>query len=507
MADVKFTGKSDFEKVKKDYEDLARRTAKVEAENKKLKTTSDRVDASMRKTGRSQSSMLQAGIASTRSLIASYGGVHAALALVTKELEAQKRLSRESLQANMTIAQAESAVIKNLGDVSDKAALSFIDRVKKVSQSAGMSSSVPSLQAASSILSAVGGDQKTALEIVGVSAPLFRDTPEQMATFGGGLGDMMKSTKQDAKQTAALMLAIQGQARFETLEAFKNVAPAMAAANVVAKGDPEKNVREAAALFAAVGSRAGDKEGAVTKTAVTNLMANMQALLPELDTSFERLAAIQKDPELQTKVLKKGFKGAIKPIIRELVSGSDSQTSQMVSDAFEKIVGSEAAFERKTKQLTGLTASIRATTTASRARGNVETALLTPGLSRQATARDIVTETLDKTATKWGMSSVTNWLEGGRFEMGAAMGAPELAAIEVLKSRKKAVMRDSFHGFPSALEMAGAEYRQKKVKDLSPAERGMVELIDRQIALLEQQRQNQSNNRAAQAERTAHTVE
>jgi len=91
--------------------------------------------------------------------------------------------------------------------------------------------------------------------------------------------------------------------------------------------------------------------------------------------------------------------------------------------------------------------------------------------------------------------------------MGAAMGAPELAAIEVLKSRRKAVMRDSFHGFPSALEMAGAEYRQKKVKDLSPAERGMVELIDRQIALLEQQRQNHSNNRAAQAERTAHTVE
>lgn len=40
MGDVRFTAKSDFEKVKKDYLDLARHTAKVEAENRKLADTS-----------------------------------------------------------------------------------------------------------------------------------------------------------------------------------------------------------------------------------------------------------------------------------------------------------------------------------------------------------------------------------------------------------------------------------------------------------------------------------
>lgn len=41
MTDVKFTGTSDFERVKKDYEQLAKHTAKVEAENQKLKKTTE----------------------------------------------------------------------------------------------------------------------------------------------------------------------------------------------------------------------------------------------------------------------------------------------------------------------------------------------------------------------------------------------------------------------------------------------------------------------------------
>lgn len=42
MADVHFKGSSDFQRVKKDYEELARKTAQVEQENRRLKATTEK---------------------------------------------------------------------------------------------------------------------------------------------------------------------------------------------------------------------------------------------------------------------------------------------------------------------------------------------------------------------------------------------------------------------------------------------------------------------------------
>jgi hypothetical protein len=286
MADVKFTGTSDFEKVKKDYESLARHTAKVESENQKLRRTSDQVGNSFRKSNRIHSRAMSSAMSSVKSLALQYVGVQSAIQLVNKELEHSKMLSERALQATMTTAAAESAVIKNIGDVPGPVASQFIQRTKDISQQSGLPDSRSALMAASSILSATAGNREQTLAIIKAAAPFFRDTPEDLAQFGGAMGDVMKVTGQGAQDTAALMLAIQGQARFETLAAFKEVAPALASASVVTKGDRVQNTRETAALFAAIGSRSGDVEGAITKTAVANLTANLARVVPELDTTF-----------------------------------------------------------------------------------------------------------------------------------------------------------------------------------------------------------------------------
>jgi hypothetical protein len=507
MADVKFTGTSDFEKVKKDYESLARHTAKVESENQKLRRTSDQVGNSFRRTNRTHSRAMSSAVSSVKSLALQYVGVQAAIQLVNKELEHSKMLSERALQATMTTAAAESAVIKNIGDVPDPVASQFIQRTKDISQQAGLPDSRSALTAASSILSATAGDREKTLAIIKAAAPFFRDTPEDLAQFGGAMGDVMKVTGGTAKDTAALMLAIQGQARFETLAAFKEVAPALASASVVTKGDRVQNTRETAALFAAIGSRAGDVEGATTKTAVANLTANLARVVPELDTTFARLQKVQQDPKLQAEVAKSGFRGSIKPIIEELLAGSGTQTSMMVQDAFQQIQGSNAAYTRKLSQLGGLTPALQEQTSSMRSSGNLEAYRTTPGASRMANIRDILNNTLDETTLFFG--TIDTWIRKGVFEMQARsskFATPEEAAMSQLFYRRAAILDRKgaspreIAAPPTASEMAGLEPQLKKMVNL---------LTDQLNELRAMKARNQSNadRAAAQRQRTANVVE
>lgn len=61
MSDIKFTGTSDFTKIKKDYDDLARRTAKVEAENARLGRTGQEQAKAYKGARREMSGMLAVG--------------------------------------------------------------------------------------------------------------------------------------------------------------------------------------------------------------------------------------------------------------------------------------------------------------------------------------------------------------------------------------------------------------------------------------------------------------
>jgi len=76
MSDVKFTGSSDFGKVKKDYDDLARRTARLEAENKKLNATAEKQSKAYGRARKEAGGLMTSlqgflGIASTAGMVTS----------------------------------------------------------------------------------------------------------------------------------------------------------------------------------------------------------------------------------------------------------------------------------------------------------------------------------------------------------------------------------------------------------------------------------------------------
>lgn len=505
MTDVKFKASSDFEKVKKDYEQLARHTAKVEAENQKLKKTTQQAGDVAKRVNSATSAGLQRLTGSLKSVAFQYVGISQALAVMNRQLEHNKRMSQEAAAANMTMAQSQAAVIKNIGDVSDESTKAFLASVTKISNQAGLPSSVPLNMTASSVLSAVGGDQGTTLEILKVVSKLFRDQPDQMAPFGGAMGDVMKASGMNARQAAAFMLAAQGQARFENLEAFKEVAPTLAAASVVTRGDRVRNAAETAALFAGVGSRAGDVEGSITKGAIANLVSNLEEVAGHLGTTFERLEYVRSRPGLQADVLAAGgFRGPTVPVIRELLAGADTQTSQMVSDAFEKIKPDEEAFARKVEQLTALTPQLQLAAASQQAAGNIEAYELSGTMSRTAVANEIMTKALEKTFTAesvekaGGTSVLSNALSQMWFALGG--GQPEDRAIRQLERRMDVILRPEL-GKP-AIDPSKA----------SPEVQRTIQLLEEQITVLRQLRdaagiQNNGRNRSAQQERVSQVAE
>lgn len=504
MTDVKFSATSDFEKVKKDYEQLARHTAKVEAENQKLKRTTEQTGSAAKRSNSAAAAGLQRMKSSLAGVALQYVGISQALALWNRQLEHNKRMAEESAAANISAAQSQAAVIKNIGDVSDESAKKFLANVAKISREAGMPSVVPLNMTASSVLSAVGGDQATTLEILGVVSQLFRDQPEQMAPFGGAMGDVMKASDMNARQAAAFMMAAQGQARFENLEAFKEVAPTLAAASVMTRGDRVQNAAETAALFAGIGSRSGDVEGAITKGAVANLVRNLESVAGHLDTTFERLEYVRERPELQAEVLKSGFRGPTVPVVRELLAGSDTQTAQMVVAAFDQIRPDEAAFARKVDQLARLTPQLQLTGASQRASGNVESIMLTSDAGREAVAREIMTKTLDRTFTAEtaekaiGTSILGKYASEMAFMFG--QGDPEERAIRQLERRIDVLLRPEL-GKP-AIDVSAA----------SPTTQRMVQLLEEQIMILRQMRdgagaQNHGRSRSAQQERVSQVAE
>lgn len=491
MGTVHQTFTGDAKGVLKELEKMQRANTALEEKLNRVAMASAKASRESRTQASSLTQYSQRAASGLQQWAMGYVSLQSAIQLVNNALAEQKRLSEEAIKTQSNVAGGQAEVLKNLGDVSDIQGKQFLARLDQLRAETGMSSVVPVQMAAGSILSATGGNQEQTIEILKAAAPLFKTKPDELAQFGGALADVQKALSADGKpvsaqSTAALMLAIQGQARFTDLGGFKNVAPALATVDVVSgRGKDEteaekmRDVREGAALFAGIGSRLGDATGDRTKTAVANLAANLARAVPELDTTFARLEQVRKSPELQEEVLKSGFEGAQKPAIAELISGDGGTTGRLVDSAFKQIQGSDAALKRKTKQLESLTPELAIRDLRERAAGNVEDIERQEYRGREALAREILfgkdgkPGSLAQTRSMvQGVLSMGDTMPSLMFESAMAEGRePEQAAINILRTQRGVVTSDIFGGQKSKL---------------TASEQAKVDLIDKQTQVLQQ---------------------
>ncbi len=396
----KFIG--DSNQLVKEYEKILAANAKLTQALQNNADLSKKNADSQKDFFMNMKSSLSQQVSSLATITAGYLSMQSAIAFATKEIEHQNKVAEESRRKNISVADSQAAIVKNIGDVNQEQLNSFLNKVADIQKQTGFSDRGQLNMAASSVLSATGDQAKT-IEILSAATEFFKDAPADLAKFAGSMADVMKATGDpNANRALALMLSIQGQSRFESLDAFKNVAPALASAVVTQGGvDKVQATREAAAVFAGLGQRAGDAEGSVTKTAVANLAANLQKAFPEQGLSFlQRLEMAQgSSQKVKDELARSGFEGAMRPIIQDLLSGPDSQTSKMILDAAKNINSSEAFTEQKRQLLRDGTSELAIAGSSRRTDASIEQYELSTDASFTAEVRKKLADSLAKTTT------------------------------------------------------------------------------------------------------------
>ncbi len=418
---------TDDKDVQKALDAMVRKVQKLTDANRKLATESRKATGQARRGASALGSQL-------KSAVAGYMSVSAAIGLVNRGIQKQIELQDKAAGIQTTIADAQAKVIKNIGDATGAETKAEFAKVRKLTSDIGFQSEVPLLLAYSSIISATGS-RGTTMNVLREVAPLFRDQQEDMPEFGGALADVMKATGDDnAKRNAALILAMQSQLRLTSFSAFKEVAPALGAAALAdTSGDDLTAVRQGGAMFSALGKMSGDITGATSKTAVSNLARNLRDAVPELQTSFARLAAVQASPELQEQVLASGFKGAVKMYVEDLVRNPRGKTATLMHAAYGKIQGSEATLDMKVAQLRGLTPELQNVGTTRAAEGITEQFLTSGTKGRKAMLRKILDESLTG-ASRGGVEFSEAWGRMKIWDLGGGSADPQ-AVIAALEAR------------------------------------------------------------------------
>lgn len=352
-----------------------------------------------------------------------YVSLSKAIQLVNAEIEKQNRLQTKAKDTGVTAAKAQSALVKNIGDITDRRFDKFQRQLGTIQKSAELGSIVPVTAAAASVLSAVSGTSAEkadkAIAILRETAPFFRQDPEGLATFGGALGDVSKSLGVSPKRGLGFTLALQQQARFVDPGKIKEFAQALASSDASrSKGvDRLEFGRQVAGIFAGAGGRAGDVEAGVTKTAVANLITNLARETPG-GLPFEQLRRVQQDPELFERVFQSGFKGSIKPVFQELGSGGEAFTASLT--AFQQITADEASVDRRRARLRRGTPQLELSGEVEALKGVKENFLLVDkqAAARAASARKGLTDLLDESRSAFGAGFILRGLDFAASRVG-----------------------------------------------------------------------------------------
>lgn len=353
MGSVKFEFTTRDTDVEKSYKKLERENTKLRSDLNKVRQASHDAYAAGQKGMSGNIDMAGRLTKSIGSITASWFTATQAIAIYNQERQRQIALDNQAKSTQLTVAQAEAQLIKNFGDAPTTEINDFIRSLEKVNSDTKFGNLAAILEASATTLSATGGNRELTRGLLTEAAGIFRDDPTQLPVFASALGDVAQITKaktsDDFKRAMGLVLSTQGVARIENLKSFENVAPALAGvANLDTSGRSMAAAKEGAALFAAVGGAIGDKQGAITKTAVTALATQLRDFLPEEDilgpggavitkgtgmqTLAQRIQAMQDDAELQRQFLR-GDKPASFPIevkssIEALLTNRESQVAQ-----------------------------------------------------------------------------------------------------------------------------------------------------------------------------------
>jgi hypothetical protein len=350
------------QKFDADASAVERELAKMRREYDKLLQKMDAVAKQSQRDRRLFNIDLTAQIRGLAQMAAGYFSLQSAAALfnaeLTRRIDLEKRLSDKTI----SVAASQAQVRKMIGNVTTDEFKGFLDQISAIQTQSGFADIGQMNNAAAAILSATGSNQKTTTEILAAVAPVFRDTPDQLAQFAGAVADVMNVTKTDAQSASALALAGLSSARIEQLGGFANVAQAVGSGRTLLGDlDDQTAGEQIIALFGTLSRFSKDKEGGPTRTAAVTLLQKLEQFGGEGGIP-ERLKAVQEQlaaGRIREADLLSGFEKTSFGAVRDLFRGGD-EINQDLLTTISTTKGSVEQFQALVNDLNTATPQLQA---------------------------------------------------------------------------------------------------------------------------------------------------
>lgn len=249
----------------------------------------------------------------------------AAIGLVNSELKEIERRQTEAARVQVTIGQARKDVIRNLVGRSDAEIQDVLDEVARVARKERVAERFIAAGFATA-LSASGGDIPASKAAVGVATQFLADRPSGIGAFAGSLLDVAKITKTaDALINLGFLAKVGSLSRVTDPQQQARSIPRA----IIGAGAFGTQATPGAALFAALTTGAADIEGRISGTAMIGLAQQLEEFLPKLQTTTERITALQEAPLKAEQFLAKAtFEKVLLGPIRQLLTDVNSVTAR-----------------------------------------------------------------------------------------------------------------------------------------------------------------------------------
>ncbi len=473
----KFTG--DASQLAKEYTRILQMQIKQEQGLLALKNQSNQLGATSTRMGGAVKQANDSMLRSLKSTAAGYLSIHAAVQLVNSELQNKIRLREEAAATSHTMASGQAAVVRNLGDVSPEVAQEFTDSINNIAEEINFPKREAMFHAASATLSGTDANRELTLDVMRAAGRLTKNDTSELPDVASAIADVSSLTGFSAKEAAALINSTQKKARLEKASDFAQVATAIAAGINAQPGiNPKQAAQETAALIATFTQGVKDRDGAITKTAVSAMASSLRQVFEFDEQKFQKLigqgrsvkdaraesllslaervdkaqavgdrveAAINAgtqpssdDTKLLDSLLKTGLRAPQKLIAQGFFGSNDNASARYFDSALSEIKPDIAALNRKYQALESSTVDLRLADSKHAVDTRIQSSELENLPKSMGTAWEIYKSTLGKTSNFFGGSATKLLSEvatGSRSE-----NEQIESMIETLRARRRKII-------------------------------------------------------------------
>lgn len=505
----KFTG--DSSQLVKEYQNLAAQNTRLE---QKVGALTQRMGEGVKSGKRDFDLLGQSTKFATGALtgmLASWFSIATAISLVNQEVARHKQLADEALATHQSLAAAQADLYLNAFGKSPDTVAGIQTQLRRLATDAKVPEKAITQAYASAQSTGVGTD-KMQMDAVRMAAELSAQRPENIGNLSKSILMGQQLTGASAEEVAALFLSGGASAFMENPEQqSRMLRQTMAGVMASSGGDKRRGAEQGIELGAALTTMVGEERGESARTAALSLSGQLNTFFTEgfektvnghkfrvkpkvADPGgvLDRLRVLQNDPKLAKQFLEQAnFEELFKAPIRRAILDKNSEEAKRITEAEQKVSYDTKPLQPLREQLRRGTTQIELDRTNRERESNKEQReIANTRFAREAAANKIVEDSLAQTAkfsnTPWGLKWAGDALDENftRPVTDAITGGNPLdSAIQKLEFRRRAVLKPG-SGFLG--KNMGRESR--KLEQLSADERGAVEYLDKQIALLKEMR-------------------